>query len=131
MLGEVDDAALPALLARCRALVLPSLDRSETFGLCLLEAMAAGRPVVTSQLDSGVLEVNVPGVTGWTAPPGDVEAWRDVLAEVMADPAAARLRGEAGRRRVHEPFHRDRLARDLAGWYEDLRRRADTGGSSL
>ncbi len=70
LLGEVPDDALPALLARSRALVLPSLDRSETFGLCLLEAMAAGRPVVTSDLDSGVLEVNEAGVTGWGRRPG-------------------------------------------------------------
>ena len=123
LLGEVADDALPVLLARSRALVLPSLDRSETFGLCLLEAMAAGRPVVTSDLDSGVLEVNELGVTGWVAPAGDVAAWRRVLAEVMADPAAARTRGEAGRRRVQESFQRDRLARDLGAWYEGLRLR--------
>jgi glycosyltransferase involved in cell wall biosynthesis len=122
LLGEIPDEALPGLLARSRALVLPSLDRSETFGLCLLEAMAAGRPVVTSDLDSGVLEVNVPGVTGWTAPPGDVAAWTRVLAEVLADPDEARVRGEAGRRRVRERFHRERMAQDLAQWYAQLAR---------
>ncbi len=120
LLGEVPDADLPALLARCRALVLPSLDRSETFGLCLLEAMAAGRPVVTSDLDSGVLEVNTPGVTGWIAPPGDVAAWRRVLGAVLADPVEARVRGAAGRRLAQERFHRERLARDLESWYAQL-----------
>ena len=120
LVGEVADEDLPELLARCRALVLPSLDRSETFGLCLLEAMAAGRPVVTSDLDSGVLEVNLAGVTGWTARAGDVAAWRQVLAEVVADPAAASARGRAGRQQVQERFGRDRLARDLAAWYADL-----------
>ena len=68
-----------------------------------------------------MLEVNEAGVTGWVAPAGDVAAWRRVLAEVMADPAEARVRGEAGRRRVQESFQRDRLARDLGAWYEELR----------
>jgi rhamnosyl/mannosyltransferase len=125
LLGEIPDEALPGLLARSRALVLPSLDRSETFGLCLLEAMAAGRPVVTSDLDSGVLEVNVPGVTGWTAPPGDTAAWTRVLAEVLAAPDEACLRGEAGRRRVRERFPRERMAQDLAQWYVQLARAGD------
>lgn len=120
MLGEVRDADLPALLARSRALVLPSLDRSETFGLCLLEAMAAGRPVITSALDSGIQEVNEPGVTGWTAPPGDVEAWTRVLAEVLADPAEAAARGRAGRRLADQRYDRARLAADLEAWYEVL-----------
>ncbi len=120
LLGEVPDADLPALLARCRALVLPSLDRSETFGLCLVEAMAAGRPVVTSDLDTGVLEVNTPGVTGWTAPPGDVAAWGRVLAEVLANPAEVRVRGAAGRRLARERFHGERLALDLETWYAQL-----------
>jgi glycosyltransferase involved in cell wall biosynthesis len=120
LLGEIPDEALPALLARSRALALPSLDRSETFGLCLLEAMAAGRPVVTSDLDSGVLEVNEPGVTGWTAAAGDVTAWTRVLAAVLADPAAVRVRGAAGRQRVQERYHRERLARDLVTWYTQL-----------
>jgi rhamnosyl/mannosyltransferase len=120
LLGEVSDEDLPAVLARCRALVLPSLDRSETFGLCLLEAMAAGRTVVTSALDSGVLEVNTPGVTGWTAPAGDVAAWTRVLAEVQANPDEARARGAAGREVVRERYHRDRLAQDLVAWYARL-----------
>lgn len=120
VLGEVPDADLPALLARCRALVLPSLDRSETFGLCLLEAMASARPVVTSDLDSGVLEVNAPGVTGWTAPAGDVAGWTRVLAAVGGDVAEARARGTAGRQLVGERHHRQRMAQDLVAWYAQL-----------
>ncbi len=121
LLGEVPDAELPHLMQRCRAVVLPSLDRSETFGLVLLEAMAAGLPVVTSQLDTGVLEVNEDGVTGWSCPPGDVGALAAVLAAILADPEEARRRGAKGRGRVQERFDRRRLAVDLETWYGALR----------
>jgi len=120
LLGEVPDAELPALLAQSRALVLPSRDRSETFGLILLEAMAAGLPLVTSELATGVRELNRPGETGWTAAPGAAGALRRALAEVLADPAEARRRGRAGRTLVCARFTRERLAHDLASWYGEL-----------
>jgi len=120
LLGEVPDAELPALMARCRALCLPSRDRSETFGLILLEAMAAGLPLITSRLATGVAEVNREGETGWAAAPGDVDDWRRVLAQVMEAPAAARERGETGRQRVRARFGRDRMATALTAWYHGL-----------
>ena len=55
-------------------LVLPSVTVEEMFGLVVLEAMAAGRPVITTALPSAVREVNVPGVTGLEVPLRDVPA---------------------------------------------------------
>ena len=121
LLGGVADAELPPLLARARALVLPSRDRSETFGLSLLEAMAAGVPVIATDLPTGVRELCRPGQTGWLAAPGDAASLRAALAAALADPGEARRRGLAGRALVQESYGRERLARDLIAWYDGLR----------
>lgn len=119
--GDVPDHDLPALLGRSRALVLPSQDCSETFGLVLLEAMAAGLPLVTSDLPTGVRELNRPGETGWLAARGDALDLRRQLAAVLVDPAEARRRGQAGRELVCAQFTRRRLAADVQAWYAALR----------
>ena len=120
LLGHVADRDLPDLLARCRALVLPSRDRSETFGLILLEAMAAAVPLVASDLPTGVRELCRPGETGWLVPPGDVAELRSTLATVTANPGEARRRGAAGRERVRLHYTRGHLIKSLVNWYLDI-----------
>jgi glycosyltransferase involved in cell wall biosynthesis len=71
--------------------------------LVVLEAMAAGLPVVASRV-SGIPEVVVDGETGRLVPPEDPERLAEALAELIADPTEARRRGAAGRRRVDENF---------------------------
>ncbi|HKI04586.1 MAG TPA: glycosyltransferase family 4 protein [Thermoanaerobaculia bacterium] len=103
-LGTRDAAAVRTLLKGAAALVVPST--YEGMPLVVLEAMAAGVPVVASRV-SGIPEVVVDGGnggTGWLVPPEDPAALAGALAEVLADPAAARRRGEAGRRRVEELY---------------------------
>jgi glycosyltransferase involved in cell wall biosynthesis len=93
VLGRVDDATLRRLLGGTAGLVMPSLD--EGFGLPVLEAAAAGRPVAASDIPV-MREVCAPGTL--FAPPTDVEAWSHALADLagVAD-------GEADRaaRRAH------------------------------
>lgn len=79
--GWVDDDDLRALVAGARALVLPSLD--EGFGLPVVEALAAGRPVVTSQAPA-LLEVA--GEHARTAPADDPDGLAAALAEALALP---------------------------------------------
>ncbi len=119
-LGELDDAGLRAAMDGARALVLPSHRASETFGLVQLEAMAAGLPVVSTALPTGVAEVSVDGVTGRVVPPGSPGALAAALAEVGAD--AERWRGwsEAGRRRVRSRFTRAAMVAALETWYAEL-----------
>jgi glycosyltransferase involved in cell wall biosynthesis len=120
LLGEVPDADLPGHLARARALVLPSRDRSETFGLSLLEAMAAGVPVIASDLPTGVRELCRPGETGWLAAPGDARSLRAALAAALDDPDEARRRGARGRALVRARYTRDHMVAALVRWYGRL-----------
>ncbi len=118
--GELDDRELSRRMRSSAALVLPSLKRSETFGLVQLEAMAAGLPVVSTQLPTGVAEVNIDRETGRLVPPGDVAALAGALEEILDDPAMADAWGEAGRIRVREHFGRDRMNEVLETWYASL-----------
>lgn len=130
LLGDVPDEDLPAIMARCRALVLPSVDRSETFGLVLVEAMAAGLPLVTTNLPTGVRELNRPGETGWLVEPGDPAGLRRALASILADPDRAMALGRNGRREAVRSYARSRLADDLTVWYRDLLEKR-RGGTKL
>lgn len=100
-LGNCGAARVRRLLAGAAALVVPSI--YEGMPLVVLEAMEAGVPVVASAV-SGIPEVVVDGETGWLVPPEDPEALAAALGEVLADPAEARRRGEAGRKRLEERF---------------------------
>jgi glycosyltransferase involved in cell wall biosynthesis len=113
-LGRADAAQVRALLAAARALVVPST--YEGMPLVILEAMAAGLPVVASRV-SGIPEVVVDGETGWLVPPEDPEALAAALAELFADPEAARRRGAAGKRRVDERFQPSAVA---ARWLQEV-----------
>lgn len=129
LLGEVSDQQLAGALASSRALVLPSRDHSETFGLILLEAMAAGLPLIASDLPTGVRDLVQPGQTGWLAEPGDVDDLTAALRACLADPAEARRRGAASRALVLDRFSRDRFATDLVGWYEHVCAQGDATGT--
>ena len=85
VLGRVPDADLPAYYAAADIVALPSIARTETFGVVQLEAMAAGRPVVSTNLPTGVPWVNQDGVSGLIVPPGDVQALAAAIARLAAD----------------------------------------------
>jgi L-malate glycosyltransferase len=97
---------VPARLAEADIFVLPS--RTESFPNAILEAMAAGLPVVASGV-GGILELVEEGRTGWLVPPDNPEALAARLIRVMADPGQADRIGEAARADAVARFSFDRM----------------------
>ncbi|MGC1604290.1 MAG: glycosyltransferase [Candidatus Acidiferrum sp.] len=118
LLGHVEDAA-PYYKA-AQMLVLPSVSRAESFGLVQVEAMAAGIPVVNTELDSGVPEVSVDGVTGVTVPPKDAKALAEAI-RFLLDNAETRERyGRAARARAKDQFSAERMAESTLRVYQSI-----------
>ncbi len=97
-LGEVDEPTRRSLLAQCALVCAPSL-YGESFGLVLLEAMAAGRPVVAAAND-GYTSLLTGELRTLLVPPGDPESLAERLADLLTDRAQARYLGQMGRERA-------------------------------
>jgi rhamnosyl/mannosyltransferase len=117
--GRVGQAEAVALLHGAALFVLPACQRSEAFGLCQIEAMACGLPVISTNLPTGVPEVNRHGVSGLIVPPADPAALAEAIQELMSDEARRRELGEAGRRRAREFYRAERMAADVAAVYRE------------
>ena len=120
-LGRCSDASVAAWYRSCDVLALPSTTAAEAFGLVQLEAMARGKPVVSTRLASGVPWVNQDGVTGLTVPPDDADALRMALARILDDDDLRRRMGEAGRRRFLAHFTLDRMVLRTTALYAEVR----------
>jgi len=107
--GRVSDADLPAFYKACDVFVLPSIARTEAFGVVQIEAMAAGAPIVSTNLPTGVPWVNQDGVSGLVVPPGDSTALADALQRLLDDGPLRRRLGEGARRRAEAMFSRERM----------------------
>ncbi len=118
--GEVPDPELRRMMHGASALVLPSITRAEAFGYVQLEAMAAGKPVISTDVPSGVSWVNQHARTGLVVPAGDVAALRAAIEQISHDPALQATLGAAGRARVEAEFTIERLRERLRGLYEEL-----------
>jgi glycosyltransferase involved in cell wall biosynthesis len=103
--GERDD--VPELLASSAIFVLSS--RSEALPVSVLEAMAAGLPVVATRV-GGVPELVVEGETGLLVPPSDPAALAAALQRLLDEPELRARLGAAGRARVQEHFAVDSFA---------------------
>jgi rhamnosyl/mannosyltransferase len=107
--GRVADADLPAFYQSCDLFVLPSVARTEAFGVVQIEAMAAGRPVVSTNLPTGVPWVNQNGTSGIVVPPGDPVRLAEALSRLIGDETLRRRLGEGARQRAESLFARDRM----------------------
>jgi glycosyltransferase involved in cell wall biosynthesis len=113
LVGNRED--VPAILKRLSLFVLPSL--YEPFGRVLIEAMAAGLPIVASRA-GGVPEIVVDGETGILVEPGYAEPMAEAIAALLTDPARAKAMADAGRARVEGCFSLEATVRGVMDGYK-------------
>lgn len=116
-LGKVTPEDMPAIYSRSDIVVLPSI-WDENQPVCLMEAMAAGLPVVASR-KGGIPEMVEHGVNGLLFGAGDAADLAGQLARLIADPGLRQEAGREGRRRVENLSH-DRQARRLIAVYAGI-----------
>jgi glycosyltransferase involved in cell wall biosynthesis len=105
------------IMAALDVMVLPSL--WEGFGLVLLEAMSAGKPIVASRV-SAIPEIVVDGETGLLVPPGDSHSLVQALLRVLRDPERGRRMGRKGRARLEREFSVEKMVRATERIYDTL-----------
>jgi glycosyltransferase involved in cell wall biosynthesis len=120
--GWIGSDQVRAELLAARALVLPSF--AEGLPVVIMEAMALGRPVISTYI-AGIPELVRDGVDGWLVPAGDVDAVADAMQACLASPPQAlAAMGDSARERVRERHHVDTEAAKLKALFEMASREA-------
>lgn len=117
--GSVPFEDLPEVYRAADIHVLPSLDRSEAFGVVTLEAMATGITSVVSDLP-GVRSVIVTEETGLLVEPGSMESLASALERLLNDSALCERFGRAARQRAMEGFSKEKVGDRLASIYKNI-----------
>ena len=119
-LGRVEDDKMAAYYHSCDMFVLPSVARSEAFGIVQLEAMACGKPIINTDLPTGVPRISRNGETGITIPPADSSALAAAMNRMFHD---SDFRKECGRNalaRVATCFSAKQMIQDVCRVYEEV-----------
>lgn len=119
-LGDVPDEALPALYHAADLYVLPANSRAEAFGVALLEAMAAGLPVISTEVGSGTSYVNRHGETGLIVPPRDPQRLAQAIATLLNDPALRQRLGAQAQAHVRTEFSQATMIERVLNLYHQL-----------
>jgi len=127
LLGTRAPEQMPAEFAAADVFCLPSW--WEAMPLSVLEAMAAGLPVVATDVGD-VSRAVADGVTGHVVPVRDPEKLADALEPLLTDPKLRRRMGEAGRARVAELFSSEVTATKVSALYDELARPVRARGRS-
>ena len=119
--GSVPDSQeLAAYYKASEFLILPSITKNEAFGMVQLEAMASGRPVIASRLNSGVSLVQEEGITGLYFNPSDPQDLARAMKELLSDPKKLTEMGIAAQKRFENHYTQKKMVEGYLKVYEAL-----------
>lgn len=118
-LPHLENEEFLATLHACDLFVLPSIYRTETFGIAQLEAQACGKPVICTALGTGVEYVNLHERTGLVVPPADADALAAAMDRLFSDRAYREQLGKNAWERVQAEFTQERMAASILQVYNE------------
>lgn len=126
--GRVEEEDIAAYYHASDAFVLPSIENTEAYGIVQLEAMACGKPVISTDLPTGVSFVNLHGKTGLVVPPRNAEALAEAMNLLLNDEEAREAMGQFARRRVETQFSKEGMLHEVHELYKRVLNQ--TGGEA-
>ena len=118
--GEVSQQELQKYMAECDVFVLPSVVKSEAFGIVQIEAMAFGKPVINTNLPSGVPYVSIHGETGLTVEPGNVEQLAKAMQWMTEHEEERLIMGKKARERMKTEYRQEVMTARVLDLYRKL-----------
>jgi len=121
LLGKVRDEDLGSYYQACDIFCLPSIYKSEAFGLVQAEAMYFGKPIVSTDIEgSGVSWVNQNGVTGLVVPPKNAIALAKAVNKIIKNPELKKKFSENAKRRFEEEFRIEIITERILKLYKKI-----------
>lgn len=121
LLGRIEDADLGNYFKACDLFCLPSIAKSEAFGVVQIEAMSFAKPVVATNIEgSGVDWVNENGVSGLNVPIKNAKAIANACETIMEDESTYKNFSKNAKERFQSLFLRDEMGASFAKSYEEL-----------
>ncbi len=109
LLGRINDEDLDAYYQSCDIYLFPSILPSEAFGIVQIEAMKHGKPVINTNLQTGVNYVSIDGETGLTVEPANSKALSDAINRLLSDEPLRLQYGQNARKRVENVFDVEKI----------------------
>lgn len=103
-LKQVSDIEKVALLTLCKSVVFSSTQRSEAFGVALIEGSMFGKPLISTEIGTGTSYINLDGETGIVVPPLNIKALKDAMIKLDSDAILAKKMGYAAKLRFENLF---------------------------
>ena len=123
-IGFVSDEDKVALITLCYAILFPSHLRSEAFGVSLLEGAMYGKPLISSEIDTGTSYINIDGETGVVVPPSNSGALHQAMDYLWNNPVIAKEMGVRAEARYWDLFTADKMAKSYIDLYNSILLRA-------
>jgi glycosyltransferase involved in cell wall biosynthesis len=120
LLPEVDEESLHSFYEACDIFVLPSVEKSETYGIVQIEAMACGKPVICTELKTGTTFINQNGTTGLVVPPRDSKALAEAINRLANNGSLRDELGKNARQRALNELTAEKMVEKTFKVYNDL-----------
>ncbi|MCP4724893.1 MAG: glycosyltransferase, partial [bacterium] len=120
-LGNTSEEEKINYLSSASVFCLPSVERSEAYGIVQLEAMACGVPVINTRIQgSGIHTLSLHNETGLTVQPADPQALTNAVNTLLNDKKLAKKMGENGKLRVEKYYTKELMAKNILEIYKEL-----------
>jgi glycosyltransferase involved in cell wall biosynthesis len=104
----------------CDVFVLPSIYRSEAFGIVLLEAMTCGKPIITTEIGTGTSFVCQNNINGLVVPPKNTFVLRKAIKKLITNKELTNKFEQAGKKRFEKYFTLDKMGESFERLYEEI-----------
>lgn len=120
IIPEVDRNTLENFYKQCDLFVLPSIKKSETYGIVQIEAMACKKPVICTEIGTGTTFINQDGITGLVVPPQNSVALAESINKILSDEKFRLFLGENARLRAFNEFNDFKMVERIYKLYQSL-----------